>query len=431
MRKIVLTTIGTLGDLHPFIAVGLALKTRGFASLLAVPEDQVAKCREAGLDAVGVSAGFAAISRRMGLNHADAVRRIIGDQRVMLEQVLLSGLSDHTAALEAVALDAEAIVASIFVFAAPIVAEKHDLPLVSVILQPMAMLSAYDPPRTPDFWMMRRPPVGRIGRAWNRAGYATIRWVLDRLYGGRIDRVRAEHGLPATGAGRVLEPPARCDLRLGCYSPQLGAAQPDAPPSTRIVGFPVFDSDSGKQEPLDPVLAAFLAGGPPPLVFTLGTFAVNGAGSFYDRAAAVARRLGRRAVLLVGDTSAPTIDGDILRCGYAPHSLLFPQAAAIVHHGGVGTTGQSLRAGKPQLVVPHMGDQNDHAHRIARMGAGLRVKPRRFSVARATRLLTNLLDQSSYRTTAEAIAARMAHEHGADAAADAIVRVLDARRRGG
>lgn len=129
MRKVVLTTIGTLGDLHPFIAIGLALRKRGFTPVLAVPEDQVLKCRRAGLEAVAILPGFDAVQKRMGLSHEEAVRRIIANQRVMLEQVLLPGLSDSTRALDAVAADAEAIIASIFVFAAPMIAEKRNLPL--------------------------------------------------------------------------------------------------------------------------------------------------------------------------------------------------------------------------------------------------------------------------------------------------------------
>jgi len=428
MRKIVLTTNGTLGDLHPFIAIGLALAKRGITPVLAVPRDQVAKCQSAGLQAVAILPGFEATRERMGLSQEEAVRRIIANQRVMLEQVVLPGLSDCAIALDAAAADAEAIVASIFVFAAPMIAEKRNLPLISIILQPMAMLSAYDPPHTPDFWMLSTPPVGRFGRLWNRTAYATLRWVVHALYGRRIDRVRVENGLPRNGARRLFEPGELSVLRLGCYSPQLAPLPPDAPPATQIVGFPMFDSHSGKDEELDPILAGFLADGPPPLVFTLGSFAVNSAGNFYDRAADVARALGMRAVLLVGGDTPPSVDGDVLRCAYAPHSLLFSRAAAIVHHGGAGTTGQALRAGKPQLVVPYMGDQNDHAHRVARMGVGRRLKAGHFTVPRATRDIAAMLQDPSYRQTAATIAAYMADEHGAEAAAEAILQALAAQK---
>lgn len=424
MRKIVLTTIGTLGDLHPFIAIGLALRARGFTPVLAVPDDHVRKCQLAGLEAVAIQPGFEATRVRMGLSHAEAVRRVIANQRVMFEQVLLPSLGECARALDAVAADAEAIVTSIFVFAGPMIAEKRALPLVSVILQPMAMLSAFDPPHTPDFWMMRGAPQGAVGRAWNRMCYGLIRQGMQWLYGRRIDRVRVEHGLPPAGARRVLDSDPRSILQLGCYSTALAPLPPDVAGTTRIVGFPMFDSNSGAEEPLDPVLAAFLAAGPPPLVFTLGSFAVNSAGDFYPVAVLVARRLNRRAVLLMGGDAPPRIEGDVLRCGYAPHSHLFASAAAIIHHGGAGTTGQALRAGKPQLVVPHMGDQNDHAHRIARLGAGLALRVDRFTPARAARHVARLLREPGFAVVAAELARQVSQENGAAAAADAIVQAL-------
>jgi UDP:flavonoid glycosyltransferase YjiC (YdhE family) len=191
-----------------------------------------------------------------------------------------------------------------------------------------------------------------------------------------------------------------------------------------MVGFPFFDSHSGGPEVLGPALTEFLEEGPPPIVFTLGTFAVLGPGDFYARAAEVARALGRRAVLLTGEAAAPRADGDIFRCGYVPHSLLFPRAAVIVHHGGVGTTGQALRAGKPQLIVPHMGDQHDHAHRIERLGVGLSLKARQFAIRRAVPRINRLLDQPSYREQACRVGRIVAQERGADNAAAAIADLL-------
>lgn len=426
MRKVILTTAGTLGDLHPFIAIALALKNRGITPVLAVPKDHVEKCEQAGLEAVGVLTSFDEVCAQMGLSHEEAVRRIMSNQRLMLERVLFPGLSECTLALDALAADAEAIIASIFVFSAPIVAEKRRLPLVSVILQPMAMLSPWDPPRTPDFWMMARAPETGIGAAWNRFAFGALRHLVNRLYGRRIDRVRVEHGLPPAGAANLLDPPPTALLRLGCYSSQLGALPADATPTTRIVGFPMFDEGSSSRGALHPAIVAFLEAGPAPLIFTLGTFAVEGARSFYNKASGVARALNMRAILLVGGTAEPSIDGDILRAGYAQHSLIFPHAAVIIQHGGVGTTGQALRAGKPQLVVPHMGDQYDHAYRVMRMGAGLRLKARHFTVRRATKLVASLLNQGFYRESAERVAVKMAEENGADAAADTILIALDA-----
>ena len=424
MRKLVLTTVGTQGDLHPFIALGLALERRGFAPVLAVPRDQVKKVRRAGLAAEGVLPGFDEIHHRMGLDEADAVSRIVGSQREMLEQVLLPALPACAEELGRIGEGAEAIIASIFAFAAPIVAEKRGLPLISVVLQPMALLSAHEPPRTPEFRLLVGAPVGAVGRRWNQLAYLTIRRVLAVLYSKRIDAARTAQGLPLAGAGRMFEPQARAALTLACWSARFAPLPPDAPPRTRIVGFPTYDRDDGVS-PFPPSLERFLADGPPPLVFTLGTFAVNASGNFFNHAVEIARRLGLRAVLLTG-LDEPRQDGGVFRCAYAPHSLLFSRACAIIHHGGIGTTGQALRAGRPQLVVPHMGDQHDHAHRVARLGVGLALSADVFEASRAMPLVRRLLDDVGFRTEAHRIGALIREEDGAENAADAIEATLNA-----
>lgn len=426
MRKIVLTTIGSLGDLHPFIAIGLALRERGFQAVLAVPEDHLAKCRAAGLDAVSVMPSFETIRERMGLGEEAAVRRIMVDQHYLLENVLLPWLGAGAEALDAAAADADALVGSLFMFAAPMIAEKRRIPLVTVVLQPMTMFSAYDPPRTPDFRMLKGAPVGHAGLVWNRMIYTIMRNVLRARYGRLLNSVRASHGLAPRVNAILLDPGGTPSLTLCCYSPLLGPLGPDAPAHARLIGFPVFDSEAGRPERLDPKLDAFLAAGKPPIVFTLGSLATAAPGSFYEEAAAVAGLLGERAVLLTGyETALPTSDA-IIGLRYAPHSGLFPRAAAIVHHGGIGTVGQALRAGKPQLVVPHMGDQNDNAHRVERIGVGRSLPAKRFTAARAAPIISSLIADQGIRAEAVRIGRLVAIENGAQAAAIAIERVARA-----
>lgn len=423
-RRIVLCTVGSLGDLHPFLALAQALQARGFKPVLAVPEDQLGKVTAAGIEAVAVFPSFLQICSRMGLGEREAAGLLMGNQRKLFEQMLLPDLASSTAKLDALAVDADLIVAASFVLAAPIVAEKRRLPLVSVVLQPMALLSALDPPHTRDFWMMAGTPVSRIATAWNRGVYAMLRQALQSLYGRTIDDVRTDHGLLSVGARRMFEAHKSAVLTLGCYSPHFAPLPPDASDTTKLIGFPLFDSESGIGSELDPALEAFLAAGPPPLVFTLGTFATHAAGEFYVQAAEVARRLGMRAVLLTGRKSATQSDPSIFECAYAPHSLIFPHVAAIVHHGGIGTTGQALRAGKPQLVVPHMGDQNDHAHRIVQLGVGLTVKPARFNADQAAPVLSILLNNQGMRDAAARIGASITTENAAAEAASLIAQEL-------
>lgn len=341
---------------------------------------------------------------------------------------MLRSLDSSTKALAKVAADADLLVASLFVFGSPTVAEKNDTPLVSVILQPMALLSVHRPPHTPDFWMVKGNPKTALGIGWNRLTFALIRALMRRRYTPAIDRMRASHGLPPTTDPCLFEIGKQTSLALCCYSPVFGPLPKDAPDNAAVVGFPVFDSESGRAEQPDPELAAFLAAGPPPLVFTLGSFAVHAPGNFYAEAAATARRLGQRAVLLTGAGSALESDDQILVRAYAPHSMLFGHAAAIIHHGGIGTVGQALRAGKPQLVVPHMGDQSDNAERIRQMGLGKVLRARRFTADRAARRIAALIDPARpYIAEAARVGAIVATEHGARDAAQEIERVIRSR----
>lgn len=423
--RIVLTTVGTLGDLHPFIAIALALKARGHRPLLAVPEDHLTKVRATGLEAAPILPSFDTVRERMGLAEDAAVKRVMSDQKYMLEEVVLPWIGSSTEALDALTADADALVGSMFVFGGPTVAERHDIPMVSVVLQPMALLSAYRPPHTPDFWMMKGEPTTPVGVGWNRFAYALIRAYVRRRYDPIINVMRAGYGLGPSRDPCLFEVGSQSDLTLCCYSPQFGPLPPDAPASATVTGFPMFDSETGADEGLDAELTAFLADGPPPLVFTLGSFAVHAPGNFYAEAAAAARRLGQRAVLLTGPGSDLQSDDTIIVRAYAPHSALFPKAAAIIHHGGIGTTGQALRAGKPQLVVPHFGDQSDNGYRIKLMGLGRVLAARRFSADRAVRRIAKLIDPSlPYRAEAARIGALVAQEQGADAAARAIEAVL-------
>ena len=420
MARIVLATIGSLGDLHPFIAIGKSLAAQGEQVLLAVPEDAVAKVRAAGLDAAPILPSYAIICERLGMSQEEAAARVLADTNFVIDEILLPSLHASTAALDELAADADILVGSIFAFAADIVAEKRCLPLVTVVLQPMTLFSSWQPPTAPRFEMMRHKPRTRLGRGWNRTFFSLARTMLRRRHAKQIDAVRAEHGLgPSEGAPMLDHGPATAAV-LCCWSSVLGALPPDAPSNAALVGFPFFDSESGAEEAMDPELDAFLCRGDPPLIFTLGSFAVASAGRFYAEAAAAARALGKRALLLTGQPAPPLLDGDCLFMNYAPHSAVFPHAAAVIHHGGIGTTGQALRAGCPQIVVPHFGDQFDNAARLQSAGIGLTVRRSQFESACVTNAISRALSVPNIRNAAQRAAQIIAGEDGSARAADSI-----------
>ena len=108
----------------------------------------------------------------------------------------------------------------------------------------------------------------------------------------------------------------------------------------------------------------------------------------------------------------------------APHQLLFPRAAAVVHQGGAGTLAQAVRAGRPMVVVPHAHDQPDNAFRMARLGVARIVRPRSYRAPRVAHELERLLGEENYRARAAEVAATVRSEGGAASAAAAIGALL-------
>ena len=208
---------------------------------------------------------------------------------------------------------------------------------------------------------------------------------VTREWSEPIYDLREELGLPP-GDDPIFDAKFSTDLVLALFSPVIGEPQPDWPPSTRTTGFLFYDGDAGKMD-LAPELESFLQAGPPPVVFTLGSAAVLDAGDFYEQSALAAEQLGERAVLLVGDDprNLPVhrVPESICIAEYAPYSRLFPRASLIVHQGGVGTTAQVLRAGKPMLIMPYSHDQPDNARRVRRLGVAKVIQRDRYRAGAA------------------------------------------------
>jgi len=214
-------------------------------------------------------------------------------------------------------------------------------------------------------------------------------------------------------------------LHLALFSKVIGPPQPDWPPNTVQPGFCYYDGADDIQK-MSGDLQGFLDAGEPPIVFTLGSAAVMDARDFFEQSADAARLLKRRAVLLYGVFNDPPagIGGDIVGFDYAPYSQLFPRAACVVHQGGVGTSGQVLRAGVPHLIVPFAHDQPDNAARCRRLGVGEIVTRRNYNASTAKTGLSRILDTEKYRERAREVADIVRTEPGTAGACEAIESVL-------
>lgn len=424
--KIVLATLGSLGDLHPFIALGLRLKEHGYEVVLATSPDFRGNVTAEGIPFHPVGPDQETVLRDLGMDVVELGRRVMKDTLFILEAGAFPYLQKIYDELLPALDGASLVMTSTLMYSARFAAEKLNIPLVTVALQPLVFLSAYDPPAVdPAPWLA--PVLSKLGPAVTRAVYGLGK--RDALRRGRpLYDFRRKLGLPETGANPMFEGQFSSVGTLATYSSCLGSVQPDFPPNTIITGFPFYDRVAHRPSPLAADLERFLSSGSPPVVFTLGSFAVQFPGDFYRVSAEVARRLGERAVLLVGAEGVPSYrdlqSPDVFVADYAPFSELFPRAKAVVHHGGIGTTGQVLRAGKPQLVVPLFSDQFDNAMRVGRLGVARSVRLKQYRVDRVTSELSALLGKATYSQRATAVGQQVSREEGVEVAVQAVDKVL-------
>jgi UDP:flavonoid glycosyltransferase YjiC (YdhE family) len=412
-----LTTFGSFGDLHPYIAVGLGLRARGHTVTIGTSEAYRAKVEAEGLL-------FHPIRPNLGeVFTPEVIRQAMHPRKgteFVFRKLMLPWFEQSFEDTAAAAREADVIVGHPIAFATPVVAEYLKKTWISVALQPSVFLSEHDP-----FTVSGAPVINwlvSLGPGFTRAFLRFARRVMHG-WGAPVNAYRKKLGL------REVPNP----LLDGMFSPHgtqawfsrvMARPQVDWPARVDITGFPFYDKlEAGHG--LNSELARFLDAGPAPVAFTLGSSVVYDAGAFYEQSLEAVQRIGCRAVLLVGrDTgNAPAgpVPDNVFVAEYAPYSELLPRAAATVHQGGVGTTAQALRAGKPMIVVPRSHDQPDNGRRIAQRGVG-RVIPRgRYRADRVVRELETILKTPSYADAARGTAAEMEREDGVAAACEGLI----------
>ena len=414
MARILLTTLGSLGDLHPALALALELQRRGHRAEIATSAHYREKITALGLP-------FHAMRPDIQIkDNKELVRQTMdgarGSER-LLRDLLFPAVREMHEDLVPAAAGADLLVSSEINYAVPLLVEKTGIPWVSYSLAPISTFSIYDPPRLPL-------PLGcgwiqSLGPGANRLLKA-IALRATRPWWEPVRSLRRELGLPP-GENPLFEGKLSPQLDLAMFSRELQPPQPDWPRQTRQTGFPFFDEIESAGATLPPEVEAFLEAGEPPIVFTLGSAAVFIAGNFYAESARAAQMLGKRALLILGDNAPPAnLPPSALAWNYLPYARIFPRAAVIVHQGGVGTTAQAMRAGRPMLVMPFAHDQPDNAARVTRLDIARTIARSNYTAHRAAAKLTALLGDPAAATQATAIGGRIRAEHGTQAACDAL-----------
>ena len=425
-HRVVMATIGSLGDLHPYIALALEMKKRYLEPVIATSTIYRQRIESLGIEFQPLRPEFP----EQGTPEYTAMMEGVVDPNrgaeYLFKGILVPAVRDMYDDLSAAIEDADLLVTHPIVLAGPPLAQQSRIPWVSTVLAPASIWSAFDPWVPPNMpWLHK---VLKGGGPFAARLYMKLVKAMSAPWLKEVYNLRAELGLPQ-GEHALFEGQFAPDLNLALFSGALYEPQSDWPANTVVTGFPFFDRKDNAPPDVD--LLRFLGRGPAPIVFTLGSAAVNLAGDFYRESVAAAKLLKRRAVLLVGSKEnrpKHRLPEDVIAVDYAPLGELLPRAAAMVHQGGVGTTGQGLRAGVPMLVVPFAHDQPDNGARVERLGVARVVARNHYQAERVASELKELLGHPAYERNAREIGSRVRAENGAALAVDMILDQLNERR---
>jgi UDP:flavonoid glycosyltransferase YjiC (YdhE family) len=404
-RHFLLVTIGSHGDVHPFVGIGAALMRRGHRATLVTNGHFGPMARKAGLEfiEVGTSEEYLRLARNPELWSIKGGFKVVFGSVANLLPRVYDAIVPH--------IDSETtVIGSSLALSARVAQEKLGFPLATVHLSPGIFRSSIAPPKLPGLWMPDWLPVS-VKRAMWAAG---DKLAIDPVIAPPLNAFRAKHGL--LPVKRILNDWWNSpDCVIGMFPGWFAPRQPDWPKQTVLTGFPLFDERGHAALPAE--LETFLNQRPddPPIAFTPGSAMFFGH-EFFEAAAEACRMIGRRGILLTrhSEQVPTTLPPDVIHVPYAPFSELLPRAAALVHHGGIGTTAQGLAAGVPQLIMAMSHDQFDNAMRVKNLDAGDTIKRRAFRAARVAEKLKRLLEDPLVKQRCRDVAARF---QGVDALA--------------
>lgn len=416
--KLTIFAAGSRGDIQPCIALGKGLQQAGYQVRLAAPEDFAGFVGEHGLDFHPLGGDVQQIMasdtgrdfmESGGGNPLKSIRAM----RTMIGPIVRQMTADAFAACR----DAQALIClGVFFPFGQSIAEALNIPIISLEPTPLLPTRAFPAPS----WPIQRS-LGRWHNTLSGLAMLEVIWLWYRPF---VNEFRQRLGLPPRRAAYFYRQFRFIPL-LSAYSPSLIPHPADWPDSVHITGYFFLDSQTDWQP--TPDLQAFLEAGDPPVYIGFGSMAGRNSEQLAELILEALARSSQRGVLLTGwgGLRAEQVPGTVFVLDSAPHSWLFPRMAAVVHHGGAGTTAEGLRAGVPTVVIPFVFDQPFWGARLSALGLGPEPIPRKKLTAnRLTDAINAAVTDDKMRQQARLCSEAIRAEDGVGRAVEIIKRYV-------
>lgn len=417
--KFTLLAYGSRGDVQPYVALALGLQAAGYEVQLAAPYLFADFVRGYGLDFTPLPGDPAqlvqALVDRAGRNPL-RTGQVIAEFTLPLALQLL-------AEVRAACRGTDVVVSSFLTtLVGHEVARELDVPHVSALLFPVfTSTSAFPNPVLPEL------PLGRWYNWFTHAFFTQSFWQSSRLAYDWLLR-RKNPGLPPLSGwpfSPTVQPPIPI---LYGISPQVLPRPADWGKSIHLTGYWFLEAGSSWQPPAP--LVEFLAAGPPPVYLGFGSTITRDAERLVRVSLEALKQIGQRAILLSGWSQLErfNLPDFVFPIEAVPHDWLFPQMAAIVHHGGAGTTAAGLRAGVPAVIVPFTSDQPFWGRRVYQLGVGPQPIPvRQFTADKLSQALIRATSDEAMQQRAATLGERIRAENGVACAVEIMARLLQSR----
>ena len=417
--KVTIIAPGSRGDVQPYVALGKGLKNAGHTVGILASQDFQSLITEHGLQFFDMGGDMQSIAKNMqSLLEQGNFLKILSSMgaaaKLQAGQAAVSGL--------AACQGSDLILAGLGgLFVGLALSEKLGIPFIQAYYFPLTPTREFPNALAPL-------PPGHLPAGVNRLSHRIVQQMMWQNYRAADNLARRQvlkmAPAPFWGAFASLQQ-QKLPILYG-YSPQVIPSPKDWSDFIHVTGYWFLESPSGWEPPID--LVNFLQSGPPPVYIGFGSMVNSQPGETTDLVLQALARTGQRGVLSAGwgGLKKAALPETVCMIDSIPFSWLFPQMAAVVHHGGAGTTSMGLRAGVPSIVIPFMGDQPFWGQRVFELGVGPRPIPlRRLTVDRLVEAMRCALSDTVMREKAARLGERIRAEAGITRAVEVIEKFMD------